>query len=79
VVINGRRIETVCYVADPGHEQYAGTLPMAEAAQVIRHGVGVSGNNPDYLRSTVEHLDELGIADGPIHRLLQEVDGVNTP
>ena len=79
VAINGQRIETVCYVADPGHEQYAGTLPVAEAAQVIRDGVGVSGDNPNYLRSTVEHLDELGIADGPIHQLLLEVDGENTP
>ena len=79
VVINDQRIPTVCYVADPSHEQYAGTLPVAEAAKIVRDGAGVSGDNPDYLRRTVEHLDELGIADGPIYRLLLEVDGVNTP
>ncbi len=70
VVISGGRIATVCYVADPGHEQYAGTLPPAEAASIILGAEGVSGNNPDYLRSTVKHLDELGIADGPIHELM---------
>lgn len=70
VVISGGRIATVCYVADPGHEQYAGTLPLAEAASIIRGAEGISGNNPDYLRSTVEHLEELGIADGPIHELM---------
>jgi cation transport regulator ChaC len=29
------------------------------------------GSNLDYLRQTVAHLDELGIVDGPLHRLLR--------
>jgi cation transport protein ChaC len=36
---------------------------------MILGGVGVSGSNRDYLAQTVRHLDELGIADGPLHRL----------
>ncbi len=79
VAINGARIAAIAYVADPGHVQYAGALPLAEAARVIRGGRGVSGDNPDYLRNVVEHLDELGIADGPIHRLMELVDRVDAP
>ena len=29
------------------------------------------GTNRDYLANTVAHLDELGIADGPLHELLR--------
>ena len=74
VAIGGVRTGAVCYVADPGHAQYAGALPPDEAARVIRGGRGVSGDNPDYLRNVVTHLDELGIADGPIHGLMALVE-----
>jgi cation transport protein ChaC len=79
VAINGARIDAVCYVADPGHAQYAGALPLAEAARVIRGGHGISGDNPEYLRNVTAHLDELGIADGPIHRLMAQVEGADAP
>jgi cation transport protein ChaC len=62
------------YVADRQNEQYAGKLPDDQIVAAIRRGVGVAGSNRDYLRSTVEHLDELGIADGPLHRLLRRVE-----
>jgi cation transport protein ChaC len=55
------------YVADRDHPQYAGKLPYEDQAEIIRHGVGNSGINTDYLASTVAHLDELGITDGPLH------------
>ncbi len=79
VAINGARIKAACYVADPGHVHYAGALPLAEAARVIRSGRGVSGDNPYYLRNVAAHLDELGIADGPIHRLMDLVEGAAAP
>ena len=75
IAIDGMRTGAVCYVADPGHAQYAGALPLAEAARVIRGGRGVSGDNRDYLENTVVHLDALGITDGRLHRLLEMVEG----
>jgi cation transport protein ChaC len=59
----GETIETVAYVADRTHEQYAGALSEVEAAAVVRGAVGQSGRNEDYLESTVEHLQGLGIRD----------------
>jgi cation transport protein ChaC len=69
----GLRI-AAAYVADRQNEQYAGKLPEARIVAAIRRGVGIAGTNRDYLRNTVRHLDELGIADGPLHRLLKLVD-----
>ena len=66
---DGRRIRAHTYTAAHNHTQYAGKLALEEAARLIRHGVGRSGENPEYLFSAVRHLDELGIADGPLHRL----------
>lgn len=58
------------YTVDRGHYQYAGGLPDHEMVRLIRQGVGKGGHNRDYLANTVRHLDELGISDGPLHRLL---------
>jgi len=66
---DGRRVWAHTYTAAHNHTQYAGKLELEEAARLIRHGVGRSGANPEYLFSAVAHLDELGLADGPLHRL----------
>jgi cation transport protein ChaC len=58
-----RSVEAVCYVADRNHPQYAGALPVERLAEIVLEGRGSSGANPDYVASTVEHLDEQGIHD----------------
>lgn len=65
----GRRIACYTFVANPGHEQYAGQLAPAAAAAMILAAQGRSGTNRDYLDNTVRHLDELGLRDGALHRL----------
>ena len=60
---DGRHIEALTYVADRGHTQYAGRLARAELLAFVRQGRGVSGENPDYVRSTQAHLTEIGITD----------------
>ncbi len=46
---------------------------------MIRRGVGISGSNRAYLENTVEHLDELGIGDKNLHRLLRLVNALADP
>jgi cation transport protein ChaC len=58
-----RTVEALCYVVDRDHGQYAGRLDLARRAELVRHGVGQSGANPDYLGNTVRHLREIGIRD----------------
>lgn len=59
----GETVDAVAYVVDRSHEQYAGALDAAEAATVVRGAVGQSGRNEDYVLSTLEHLEALGISD----------------
>jgi cation transport protein ChaC len=46
--------------------------------RIIREGHGSAGSNLDYLRNTVRHLDQLGIADGPLHRILAQAEKAET-
>ncbi|MBZ9695457.1 gamma-glutamylcyclotransferase [Mesorhizobium sp. CO1-1-9] len=59
----GGTVEAVAYVVDRKHEQYAGALDAAEAAAVVRGAVGRSGDNEDYVLSTLKHLEALEIRD----------------
>lgn len=72
---DGRRVRAATYLADRHHPQYAGKLAPARLLRIIRAARGGAGSNLDYLRHTVAHLDELGIADGPLHRLLGAAQG----
>ena len=67
----GRRQQGIAYVADRAHYQYAGKLGDEQVAEIIRHAAGAAGSNREYLRNTVRHLDELGIGEGRLHRILR--------
>ena len=74
VELPGGTVTAWTYVVDRTHRQYAGNLPLDEAARVILGGRGTAGNNRDYLENTVAHLDDLGISDGPAHKLWRLVE-----
>lgn len=67
VYLGRQRVTALAFKVDRQHDQYAGKLSPATAAAVVRDARGVSGANPDYVASTVAHLDELGIPDSPLH------------
>lgn len=66
---DGRTVEALVYLADRRHRQFAGKLPIARAAAVVRGGRGATGTNVDYLRNTVTHLRALGLRDRPLEEL----------
>lgn len=70
---DGTRIAALAYVIDPDHVQYCGGLALEEQAQIILSATGGRGPNRDYLWSTVEHLDDLGIADPDLSWLAARV------
>lgn len=75
VLVDGmQRVDALCFVVDRAHHQYAGRLDFERQVDLITHGVGQSGRNPDYLHSTIQHLDEAGISDGELTRLWQAVE-----
>jgi cation transport protein ChaC len=71
-LITGKRREVLAlaYIVEQQHPSYAGRLPLALQARLIRGGHGKSGGNLDYLISTLRHLAELGIRDRELERLL---------
>lgn len=70
-LLTGERPEVMAlaFLVERAHPSYAGDLPLAEQAHVIRGGIGRSGNNIDYLASTLAHLAALGIRERPLERL----------
>jgi cation transport protein ChaC len=70
VRIQGGAVTARAFVARQDHPQYTGKLSTERTAELICQAHGQRGACRDYLENTVRHLDGLGIADGPLHRLL---------
>src|SRR3954452_20382955 len=68
---DGRAVEALAYVVDRKHPQYAGRLPEAEVLRLVRQGMGDTGPNPDYVRSTYAHLREMGVVDPLLERIVE--------
>ena len=67
---DGRTARAVAYVVDRNHPQYAGRLPDADLVRFVSQGRGISGANPDYVRSTHEHLIAMGVTDPTLARIV---------
>jgi cation transport protein ChaC len=65
-----REVMAQAFIAERAHRNYAGRLPLAVQAHLIRGGMGRSGANVDYLVSTLRHLSELGIRERELERVL---------
>jgi glutathione-specific gamma-glutamylcyclotransferase len=65
-------VAAAAFVVDRRHESYR-RLQADQVAEQILRGVGTNGTNVAYLENTVRHLDELGVADGPLHDVLRLV------
>ena len=63
VLDDGRSVPALVYLADRAHRQFAGKLPPARAAALVRRGRGATGSNVEYVRNTVSHLREMGLRD----------------
>ena len=64
-----RSVLAVTYVVDRNHVQYAGALPRDQVLEIVRRGKGQSGENPEYVLNTAEHLEELRIRDAGLNWL----------
>ncbi|HEX5998994.1 MAG TPA: gamma-glutamylcyclotransferase [Hyphomicrobiaceae bacterium] len=64
------RTTALAYIVERAHPTYAGNVPPAIQARLIRAAKGLSGANLDYLISTVRHLKALGIRERGLERLV---------
>jgi glutathione-specific gamma-glutamylcyclotransferase len=68
--------QAFAFTARRDHPDYAGRLPLDEAARIIATAAGRRGTCRDYLLGTLRHLDELGIVDEPLRRLADRVEAL---
>jgi len=64
-----QRVSALTYVVDRGHVQYAGRLSLPEQLSHVQQGHGRSGNNRDYVLSTVKSIEAQGFRDQQLHQL----------
>lgn len=72
-LVDGRQVTAVAYVADRRHLQYAGRLPPEALLALVRQGRGSSGENPDYVLQTHEHLRRMGVYDPVLAALAEQL------
>lgn len=70
VRVGQRAVRAIAFVADRRHGQFAGHLSVLQTARMVAQGCGVRGRNLDYLAHTVAHMDELGVREGHLHKVL---------
>jgi cation transport protein ChaC len=70
------RLAAYAFVVRRDRPDYAGRLGAEEVVRIIAVAKGGRGTGRDYLASTVRHLEELGIEDGPLHRLHEQVEAL---
>ena len=71
---DGVKQRGLAYVADPHHWQFAGKLSDDEMVEMITRACGSAGRNIDYLRNTVQHLDDIGLRESRLHHILRKID-----
>jgi glutathione-specific gamma-glutamylcyclotransferase len=74
-----QRVSALAYVVDRGHVQYAGRLSLAEQLRLVQQGHGRSGNNRDYVLSTVKSIEAQGFRDPQLHQLAMMLHGETSP
>ncbi len=72
-----QNVQALCYMVDRGHEQYAGSLSIAEQLHYCRQGHGRSGACRDYVLATVQELERLGVRDKGLHQLAAQLKGAH--
>jgi glutathione-specific gamma-glutamylcyclotransferase len=60
---SNRTFRALCYLVDPNHAQYAGSLSLEEKLRIVRNGKGQAGGNIEYVMNTVRHLEKAGVHD----------------
>jgi cation transport protein ChaC len=70
-----QRVSALTFVVDRGHVQYAGRLSLVEQLRLVQQGHGRSGNNRDYVLSTVKSIEAQGFRDPQLHQLALMLHG----
>jgi glutathione-specific gamma-glutamylcyclotransferase len=67
----GETFRAVTFVINRSHPRYMKGLSVEQAAALIATGCGALGTCREYLENTVSHLDELGLRDAGLTRIVE--------
>lgn len=73
---DGRCIKALGFVARPDHPQFVTGFSIAAQAALVAQGVGPYGSSLEYLRHVCRALDDRGLPDGPLHRVLAAAEAL---
>ena len=71
-------VRVLAFVANAKHPGYAGSLPIERIAECIAYCRGDRGPNIEYLARTLKHLEELGVRDHHLMRVMDAVRALQT-
>ncbi len=66
---DGRRVEALAFVVKQHHSSYVKDLSLHERAEIVANAKGQRGPNIDYVLSTLNTLQSIGIRDRDLHKL----------
>lgn len=75
---DGRNVQSLVFVADCRHPQYAGPLACPDMARIVANARGKTGSNLDYVFNTLNHLRELNVRDHGLESLARHLCPVTT-
>ena len=71
----GSGVTAVTYVGEPGNPHWLGPAPIEAMVEHIRHAVGPSGRNDDYVLRLDAWLREVGAEDAHVRELAVRLQG----
>jgi glutathione-specific gamma-glutamylcyclotransferase len=72
---DGRTVQSLCYVVDQSHKQYAGRLSPEEQLSFVKDSHGNVGPNRDYVCNTAQSLQDIGVEDRTLRWLADKLQG----
>jgi len=69
-IAGGRQVRALAFLADPTHPAYVRELDLHGRARLVAQGIGQRGTAVDYIRNTLEHMQQLGVSDPHLERIL---------
>lgn len=74
----GRHVRALAFLADPAHPAYVRELDLQGRARLVAQGNGQRGLCVDYIRNTIEHMQQVGVRDPHLERILHAALALRT-
>jgi cation transport protein ChaC len=67
---SGRQVRALAFLADPTHPAYVRELDLDGRARLVAQGIGQRGRCVDYIRNTLDQMNQVGVRDPHLEHVL---------